>query len=252
MPANAAGINDRAGWLRLVLGLFVVFGLFHGSATILESDRGQWGIVVAAIVVIATMAANWVVLRGSGVASLRQLGLVAPRPAGIVVACGVALLMLIASWVFIRVTGMTATFYPGWITLLPGLFAQAGIAEEVLFRGYLFGHIRVGRTFWRAAWLSMMPFVAVHLVLFATMPWPIALASVVLASIISFPLAYLYELGGSTIWGPALLHFVIQSTVKVVVVSHGAETFALAWMAASAVVPLLVFTLKSPEGVEAA
>ena len=230
-----------------MLGLFLVFGLFHGSATVLESDRGQWGIVVAALVVAATTAANWILLRGSGVASLRQLGLVTPRAIGIVVAFGVTLLMLIAAWMFIRIMGMTATFYPGWIALLPGLFAQAGIAEEVLFRGYLFGHIRVGRTFWRAAWLSMVPFVGVHLVLFATMPWPIALASVVLASIISFPLAYLYELGGSTIWGPALLHFVIQATVKVVVVSDGAEIFALAWMAASAVVPLLVFTLKTPE-----
>jgi membrane protease YdiL (CAAX protease family) len=243
----AAGMRDRAAWLRLVLGLFLVFGLFHGSATILESDRGQRGLIVAALVVTATAAANWIVRRGSGVASLRQLGLVAPRPAGIVVAAGVTGLMLVAAWAFIRVMGMTAAFYPGWIELLPGLFAQGGVAEEALFRGYLFGHIRAGRTFWRAAWLSMVPFVAVHLVLFATMPWPIALASVLLASIISFPLAHLYELGGRTIWGPALLHFVIQSTVKVVVVSQGAEIFALAWMAASAVVPLLVFAFGVPK-----
>ena len=60
---------------------------------------------------------------------------------------------------FVRARGMTPAFYPGWISLLPGLFAQAGIAEEVLFRGYLFGHMRVGRTFWRAAAVSMLPFV---------------------------------------------------------------------------------------------
>ena len=124
---------------------------------------------------------------------------------------------------FVLARGMTPAPYPGWISLLPGLFAQAGIAEEVLFRGYLFGHIRQGRTFWRAASLSMLPFVVVHLVLFFSMPWPIALASVVLAIVISFPLAYLYELGGNTIWAPALLHFVIQATVKVLVFPHGSR-----------------------------
>jgi membrane protease YdiL (CAAX protease family) len=41
--------------------------------------------------------------------------------------------------------------YPGWTLLVGGLFAQAGIAEEVLFRVYLFRHIREGRAFWPAA-----------------------------------------------------------------------------------------------------
>jgi hypothetical protein len=91
----------------------------------------------------------------------------------------------------------------------------------------------------------MLPFVGVHLVLFFSMPWPIALAAVLLASVISFPLACLFELGGDSIWAPALLHFVIQATPKVVVLSHGAESFALAWILASSVVPLLVFTVKA-------
>ena len=145
---------------------------------------------------------------------------------------------------FVRTTGLAPAPYPGWLALLPGLFAQAGVAEEVLFRGYLFGRIRVGRSFWRAAALSMVPFVGVHLVLFISLAWPIALASVLLAVVISFPLAHLFELGGGTIWAPALLHFVIQATVKVAVFPHGGESFALAWMAASAIVPLLVFTVK--------
>lgn len=89
----------------------------------------------------------------------------------------------------------------------------------------------------------MIPFVIVHLVLFYTMAWPIALASVLLAIIISFPLAHLYELGGNTIWGPAILHFVIQSTVKVLVFPRGGESFALVWMTASALLPLLVFAI---------
>jgi membrane protease YdiL (CAAX protease family) len=241
----SARIDGRADWFRLVLGLFVVFGLFHGSATILGSDRGQEGILVGALVVVATVVAESLLLRQPLGTAVRQLGLGWPRMKGLVVAGGASIVLLMLGLLFVRTRGMTPAFYLGWISLLPGLFAQAGIAEEVLFRGYLFGHVRAGRTFWQAAVASMLPFVSVHLLLFFSMPWPIAVASLVLAIVISFPLAHLFELGGNTIWAPALLHFVIQATVKVVVFPHGAESFALAWIAASAIVPLLVFAFKA-------
>ena len=235
-------IDSRADWVRLVLGLFAVFTLFHTAATILGSDRGQQGILISILVLMATAVADKIV-RGDRPAPVSRLGLGRPRATGMIAAAGVALLLLIAGFVFARMRGLTAAFYPGWLWLLPGLFAQAGIAEEALFRGYLFGYVREGRTFWRAATVSMLPFVAVHLVLFASMPWPIALASVLLSVIISFPLALLFELGGRTIWPPALLHFVIQGTVKVVVFDDGAASFAIAWMTGSALVPLLLFAL---------
>ena len=104
-----------------------------------------------------------------------------------------------------------------------------------------FVYVRIGRSFWRAALLSMVPFVGVHLLLFWTMPWPVALAALLLSVIISFPLAHLFELGGNTIWAPALLHFVVQGAIKVVNLAEGAESFAIGWMIASAVVPLLIF-----------
>jgi hypothetical protein len=48
-------------------------------------------------------------------------------------------------------------------------------------------------------------------------------------------------------WPPALLHFVVQGTVKLVVVSgEAAPMFALAWMAASAILPLVVFVVPRP------
>jgi len=82
-----------------------------------------------------------------------------------------------------------------------------------------------------------MPFVAVHL---ATLEWPVALAAVLLSTILSFPLARLFELGGNTIWAPALLHFVVQGAIKVVEL-RGDTGLPIVWMAASALVPWLVF-----------
>jgi membrane protease YdiL (CAAX protease family) len=136
--------------------------------------------------------------------------------------------------------------HPGWLWLLPGLFAQSGIAEEALFRGYLFGRLRCGRSFWRAALLATVPFALVHLILFATMAWPVALAAVLLSIVLSFPLARLYELGGNTIWAPALLHFTVQGAIKVLEVP-GDTTLPLVWMAAAAVIPFLVFLVRSKQ-----
>ena len=90
-----------------------------------------------------------------------------------------------------------------------------------------------------------MPFVIVHLYLLATLPWPMALASVLLATIISFPLAHLFELGGKTIWPPALLHFTVQGAVKVLKLP-GDTLMPLVWIGASATVPWLALSLAVP------
>jgi membrane protease YdiL (CAAX protease family) len=148
--------------------------------------------------------------------------------------------------VFVAITGAQVAMYPGWPRLLPGLFGQAGIAEETLFRGYLFGNLRRRYPFWRAALLSGGPFVAAHLIMFTTMSWPIALASTALAFVASFPLAHLFELGGRTIWAPAVVHFVIQGAVKVVEIPGEPAAYPMAWLAACAIVPWLAFAVRVP------
>jgi membrane protease YdiL (CAAX protease family) len=247
-------VNGRTGrivtlsqWTCLLLGLIVVFALFHSSALALSSDRGQAGLVVAALAVAATLAVERVCFGLPLPAATRSVGLGRPNRIGMTASIGVSVLLLASVPLFARATGSSVTFLPDAIGLLPGLFAQAGIAEEVLFRGYLFGHLRRGRTFWRAAVLSTVPFVGVHLLLFATMPWPVALAALMLSVATSFPLARLFELGGFTIWAPAILHFVIQATVKVLAVggSDAAGLFPFVWMAASAAVPLLAFAVPA-------
>jgi len=237
-------VRNLTQWTRLIFGLAAVFALFHGAARALGSDRGQAGLIVGAIVLSATLAVERIAFGQRIGPAIRSLGLGRPQSVGLVAAiliCGALLLMIP---VYAGITDASVALLPGFVSLIPGLFAQAGIAEEVLFRGYLFGRLRRGRTFWQAARLSMLPFVGVHLLLFFTMPWPIALAALLLSVLMSFPLAQLFELGGGTVWPPALLHFVVQGTVKVLVVSGDAAwVFPLAWMAASAVIPMFVFLL---------
>jgi membrane protease YdiL (CAAX protease family) len=242
---------DAATWTWFVLGLAVLFVLFDVTATWLGSDRGQYGLAVCAIVLGATV----VVMRAlpgippTGGLSHR-LGLGRPRAAGLLAAVTVVTLLLLVVPAYLAVSGAAWTMDAGWGRLVPGLFAQAGVAEEVLFRAYLYGQLRPGRTYWRAALLSSGPFVLVHLELLFRMPAAVAVASILLSAVISLPLARLFDLGGRTIWAPAILHAVVQGVVKVIDVEEPTVTFPLVWMAASAAIPFLVFAWRfrnSPE-----
>lgn len=229
----------------LLAGFAAVFTLFQVVATALDSNRGEQGLVVCAVVFAALVAVEMVVFRRSVVAALATLGLGAPARTGMLAGTAISAMLLATIPVYALAAGDPPILLTGWALLLPGLFAQGGLAEEALFRAYLFGHIRVGRHFWRAAFLATIPFALAHLYLFFTMPWPLALASLVLSVAIGFPLARLYDLGGNTIWAPALVHFIVQGAVKLVL--FGPEgAFPLVWIAASAVLPFAVFLVPQP------
>jgi len=229
-------------WLQLVAGLLVVFVALQWTASALGSDRGQAGLLVGLIVVIATLGVERLFFQRSFTASADALGLGFPALRGFLTAMALSVLLLLVIPLFAHVRQASVSLFPGWSWLLFGLFAQAGIAEEILFRGYLFGYLRRRRPFWQAALLAAGPFVVVHLLLFITLPWPIALAALLLAVALSFPFAHLFELGGGTIWPSALVHFVVQGAIKLAVVSgESGLTLPLVWMAASAVLPFLVF-----------
>src|SRR5262249_52487471 len=142
--------------------------------------------------------------------------------------------------------GVPLVLRDGWLGFVPGLFAQGGIGEEVVFRGYLYGHLRERHGFWRAAGLAVPPFAATHLLLFATLPPAIALAATIVSISLTLPFARLYDLSGRTIWPAAVLHCAIQGSIKLVVAAGpAAETgLALGWMAFSTVLPWAVFAVR--------
>ena len=236
---------SRTHWVRLLLGLVAIFALFQWIATALHSDRGQAGVIVALTVVSATLIAQRGLYGGTLVETTGSLGLGIPRLRGLIAACASCASLAIAQTAFVMASGVVVTHDAMSLLGLAGLFAQGGVAEETLFRGYLFGDLRRRFPFWRAWFASMIPFVAVHLFLFLTMPWPVAMASVLLAATTSIPLSHLYELGGRTIWAPAMLHFTIQSIPKIFIPADSARlTFPLTWMAVCGTLPLLVLLIR--------
>ena len=233
-------------WPRMLLGLIVVFALFQWSASALGSVRGEAGVTVGLIVVAATLLMERALFRKSFKEAAKAIGLRRPNRFGLLAAVAVSAVLLLMVPLFLFQTGSSVSFYPGWLSLLPGLFFQAGIAEETLFRGYLFGHMRQRHTFWKAAAFAAVPFVLVHLILFYSLPWSLAGASILLAIAMSFPLSKLFEMSGDTMWAPAIVHFVAQGAVKVIVLAgEGAGLFPFFWIAVSALIPLTVFAFPA-------
>lgn len=206
-----------------------------GSA--LGSGRGEWGWLLCAIVVALAWSLEVVLFRQPAADAFRDLGFRAAGGAALLVAAFVAALM--------------ALYFPlaaplplrdDWLALVPGLFAQHGLAEETLFRGFVFRRLRARRSFARAAFLSTLVFVAAHLYLFTYMEPAVALASTLLAAAIAYPQARLFELGGNTVWAPALLHLGVHA-IKLVELPADPTRVTVGWMAVCAVVPWVVFAV---------
>ena len=136
MSRAAIAISSPREWTWLLTGLAAIYGLFQLTAAGLRSERGEAGLAVAALVTIATLAVERAWTGRSVARAALTLGLGLPRARGMTAAAAVCLLLVLVVPVFAWSTGTAARIAPGAGWLLPGLFAQAGLAEELLFRGY--------------------------------------------------------------------------------------------------------------------
>jgi membrane protease YdiL (CAAX protease family) len=231
----------------LFLSVLFLWLLLDRTAAALGSFRGEAGVVVCVVVLAAALAVELIRTRRSPRSALAELGLRPSRRTALLRTGALCVVMLGFFPLYALGTGDALVLRDGVWLLVPGLFAQGGITEEVVFRGYLFRHMREGRTFRQAAIAAAVPFIAVHLLLFLSLEPAVALAALFVAVAISFPLAWLYERAGNSIWPGALLHSVVQGSIKLVETDGSYATVALAWMALCVVAPWALFLLLRPQ-----
>lgn len=160
-----------------------------------------------------------------------NLGFVAPRWRAVIVAILVSLPM----WLFVPLigwaTGTPIALNAAWLPILLGVVLVNGLTEEVVHRAYIFGHLRKEWSFLAAATISAAIFGAQHLYLLLTMGTVAGLASVGLAVVIAYPFALLYDRGGNSLAGPAILHTSSNAPMMLLVPAEGAATVILPHMA---------------------
>jgi membrane protease YdiL (CAAX protease family) len=242
-----------SAFVKLTVGFALIYLVLDRSATWTNSLFGEYGVLICALVIAAALLVERLLFGTMTRHALAALGFGRPSQRGLLAALLASLLLLAYLPIFILVTGQPLTLRDGWPWIALGVLLQGGIAEELLWRGYLFRRLRATRSFWRAATIGMLFMVAQHTLLLWSLPLPIALAALGVALGTSFPLAHLFEVGGNTVWGAALLHCVIQGTFKVVVVPQASTLpVLLGWMAASVVVPYVALLVRRRAGTPAA
>lgn len=224
---------------RFLLGFVVVYGVLGSLAEV--DATGRLGIAILACVLATALVVERVISRVGPAAAVRDLGFVRPGAGALLVAGGIALLLQGVYPLVARLTGAHLALKSGWPWLLVGIFAFHGLAEELVWRGYAFRRLREGRSFTRAAVLSMPLVAATHIPVIVSSGVAVGVAAIVVAATTSLPLARLFELGRHSLWAPAVLHTGIDSFKLVSVPDDAALTFSLTLAGASVVVPMLVF-----------
>jgi hypothetical protein len=117
---------------------------------------------------------------------------------------------------------------------------RAGDRRNERHRGKRLADVRVKAFLQRA----LLIFAAQHLYIIVTTGWTVGLASVLLAALLAYPLAFVFDRGGNSIVGPAILHTSSNAPVTVLAMPDDALAAALVPHMAVVLVSLyLVFGL---------
>jgi membrane protease YdiL (CAAX protease family) len=234
--------------VKVAAGFALIYLALERAATWTNSQFGEYGALICGLVIVVALVVERMLFAAPPQQALRALGFGRPAPRGLLAALLAGLPLLVYFPIVALLIGQPLTLRAGWLWMSLGISLQGGVAEELLWRGYLFRRLRMGRSFMRAAALAMIVMVAQHTLLLWSLSLPIALAALVVALLTSFPLAYLFEIGDQAVWEPALLHAIIQGALKVVVVPEEVLLpTQLGWMAICLVVPYLAFLVRRRE-----
>jgi len=249
---RALAVTTSAPPARTTIGLILVgcalmFLVLQIGTTWLT---GRFDMTWSALIATSTMLGLALLLeklffKRGRLPALRALGFRRPNPPALAVAGIIALIMLAFFPLFTLVTGIPVSLRSDWWWILIGAVALNGIAEETLFRGYVFGGLRrSGLSFGRAGGISLVIFAAVHLLLFIQNPFLIALLGTLVAIAAAFPMAYLFERGNNALWAPVMLHVAAHAIRLVDVPEPYYLTAVTAWLVLQLGAPFLVLAFR--------
>jgi membrane protease YdiL (CAAX protease family) len=241
VSAEQRVVHGVRGWAGFVVGFGLIWAALQFTSSPVPTPlRSAAAAVATGLCAVVVVVVLWrVPARGAPTA----VGLGRPALPGLLAAAGVVVLCAVGYLLFAPLTGRALGTPPGWLGLLLGVFLFNGVAEEVAWRGYVFGALRQGRTFWGAVLLSMPLLALTHVPIVINSGLLVGVVAMIVAAVTTLPFAYLYELGGRTIWAPALVHAAIDTFRALTVDPADTMVFSLYVSAIALVVPLVAFPL---------
>jgi membrane protease YdiL (CAAX protease family) len=232
----------------------VIFAVFEGTGFALAGAPTTVRLLTVSAVVICTVLVVQHLLTGDrGRSLIRSVGLRRSDRRTLVTALVVAAVLVACYPLLAAVTGARFGWPVAPLAIL-GVYAQNGVAEEMLMRGFLYRHLRRGRGAGRAVLLVVVIHAAAHALLIPVVGFGVAAAAMAVAALLALPYAVFFDRSGGSIWPVAVLHGTAD-TVMLVVPSSGTEHAGtlqalLIWFALIALVPYAVFLVphRSPSG----
>lgn len=241
--------NHSRGFIFIIAGYVIIYASLEITAALLgDTIKPENAFLIMLVVIVFTVFAEIVLLKNSFSQIVKFLGLGKPTLNSIALAFVISVLLFLCYPLISSVTGHQFHFPQNWPLLATGVFALHGIAEEILYRGYLFRHLRKGRSFSKAAWIAVLFFTAAHIPIIINQGLLVGGMAVLLAVVSSFPLSYLYERGGNTIWAPAIVHFAIDTIIPIMAaggtMDQSAQFVIILWMGAAMLIPYISFLIS--------
>jgi membrane protease YdiL (CAAX protease family) len=234
-------VGTPVTWARFLLGFLILWAVLAGASS--ADPTARWGPAILAVVVAAALAVSRGLYPMSLHDAVRALGLGRPHRRSLTVSAAISALVLLVWPATVLFTGASIPLRPDWPVVLIGVFTLNGLAEELIWRGYVFRRLAQGRSFWPAVWWSMPLIAVTHIPIVVTAGPAVGGGAMLVAAVTSIAFSRLYAMGGGTVWAPALLHTAIDS-FKLVVLSAAAVTiYPFLIIGFSLVVPLLVLVV---------
>lgn len=245
VAAVRAGRNPL--W-RVLFGCAAMYLVLQGGLIMLmpSLDQPSAALVVAAVMLVVALLIERVLFARDVPNGLRALGLGRPKGRAMLVSVILTAGMVAFFPLYSLATGVPIGLKADWLWVLVGAIALNGLAEETLFRGFVFGHLRQGgHSFWRAGFVSLLIFSLVHLFLLVGNPPEIAILGALVAAAAAFPFAFLYERAGNTIWAGAVLHVGAHIFRLVEIPEAEYMTVAVVWLVVQVGFPFLVLAFRN-------
>ena len=238
-------MNSNNRTLPFLFAFIILFALFYGIGLLTANFDWTWSRILICLVTVGGVTIAWSLIKKEPLAqSFRNVGFGVPNWRVTGVAIGISAAMLAFFPLYSNLTNIHLPLQSNWTWILLGIIAGVGIAEETLFRGYVFNFLREKRAFRKAATLSMILFGAMHLLLLLWLPLPIAIAAIILAIIAAYPTAYLFETGNRTIWPSAILHTTALATNLFEIPVELTVSLSLLWIGVVVVGLFMVFAAR--------
>jgi membrane protease YdiL (CAAX protease family) len=227
---------------QFLFAFTILIALFYGLVLLTSNFDWTWARILIGTITVGSVTIAWSLLTKTPLAqSFWKVGFGMPNWRVIGIAVLISALMLAFFPLYSSMANVDLPLQNNWVWILIGIITGVAIAEETLFRGYVFGFLREKHTFLKAATLSMTLFAAIHLLLLLWLPLPVAIAALFLAIIAAYPSAYLFETANRTIWSSAILHSTALATNLFVIPADLMVSVSLLWFGVIVIGLLLVF-----------